>query len=337
MNNQNRSAASAKREQHKNQILMAICIVFGLLVLTFVILLITNLAMSIKDRAADPHDHPPIDEPNDPEQSDEPDEPDVPETPLFTTENYPSAAIHEGPLVLVNATHVYTFPATNSHLVTIYQELISSQNYGKYFSPVSSQLMMDRTAYQAMNKMLTAFSEQSGLGNAIVVADAYRSYEQQAAKNSSTAAGYSDHHTGLSCTLNVAGGNEIKNTAPYDWIYQNCHKYGFVVRYPADKTAFTGVGNYEECFRYVGAAHAYVMKTTNMCLEEYLTSLRSYTKDAPLKVTIEDASAQAGGAVYEIYYVASVGAETAVPVPTDATYTVSGDNEGGFIVTVKRS
>ena len=134
-----------------------------------------------------------------------------------------------------------------------------------------------------------------------------------------------------SCTLNVNGGNEIKNVAPYDWIYQNCHKYGFVVRYPADKAAITGVGNYEECFRYVGAAHAYVMKTNHMCLEEYLTSLRSYTKDAPLSVTTED------NATYEIYYVAAVGTETPVPVPTDATYTVSGDNEGGFIVTVKRS
>lgn len=333
MNHQNHSAIPAReqRERRKTHILMAICLVFGLLVLTFVTLLITNLVNAIADRTPDEPDEPPVEQPDEPDEPSLPEEPQEPEVPLFTTLPCATTAIHEGPLVLVNTSHVYTFPASNAHMVNIYQELFNSQTYGKYFSPVSSQLLMDRTAYQAMNKMLTAFSEQSGLGNAIVVADAYRSYEQQAAKNSSTGAGYSDHHTGLLCTLNVKGGNEIKNVAPYDWIYQNCHKYGFVVRYPADKAAITGVGNYEECFRYVGAAHAYVMKTNHMCLEEYLTSLRSYTKDAPLSVTTED------NATYEIYYVAAVGTETAVPVPTDATYTVSGDNEGGFIVTVKRS
>ncbi|MBO5898544.1 MAG: M15 family metallopeptidase [Clostridia bacterium] len=334
MNNQNHSAIPAReqRERRKTQILMAICLVFGLLVLTFVTLLITNIVNAIADRTPDEPDTPPVEQPDDiPDEPELPEEPQEPEVPLFTTLPCSTAAIHEGPLVLVNASHVYTFPANNGHMVNIYQELINSQTYSKYFSPVSAQLLMDRTAYQAMNKMLTAFSEQSGLGNAIVVADAYRSYEQQAAKNSSTKAGYSDHHTGLLCTLNVNGGNEVKNVAPYDWIYQNCHKYGFIVRYPADKASVTGVSNYEECFRYVGAAHAYAMKTGNLCLEEYLTSLRAYTKDAPLSVTTED------NATYEIYYVAAVGTETAVPVPTDATYTVSGDNEGGFIVTVKRS
>ena len=40
---------------------------------------------------------------------------------------------------------------------------------------------------------------------------------------------------------------------------------------------------------------------------------------------------------YEIYYVkAADGETTEVPVPVDCDYTVSGDNIGGFIVTITR-
>ena len=38
---------------------------------------------------------------------------------------------------------------------------------------------------------------------------------------------------------------------------------------------------------------------------------------------------------YEIYYVPASGMDTTeVPVPIENTYTISGDNQGGFIVTV---
>ena len=63
-----------------------------------------------------------------------------------------------------------------------------------------------------------------------------------------------------------------------------------------------------------------------------MSYVKSYTfGDRTLTVTTDD------GSSYEIYDVSATGAQTQVPVPENDTYTISGDNEGGFIVTVKLS
>ena len=117
------------------------------------------------------------------------------------------------------------------------------------------------------------------------------------------------------------------------WLGRNCYRYGFVVRYPATKSAITGVSDYEECFRYVGYIHAYIMKQNDMCLEEYLTYLRGYSagETTALSMTGDD------GNDYRIYYVPATGENTKIPVPENDPYTVSGDNESGFIITVTLS
>ena len=245
----------------------------------------------------------------------------------------PSSSINKGSLVLVNATHVYTFPDIT--LLNVYMTQATAQTLSKYFQMKDATLFMEQDAYQAMNKMLTAFSEQTGLCDVQLIA-AYRSFEQQNSLSSTIKGGYSDHHTGMTFALNVYKANgkahDISTLEEYRWIYDNCYKYGIVPRYPLDKFAQTGVNNYAECFRYVGYVHAYVMTTKNLCLEEYIPYLQSHTYgDGALKVTTDD------GSSYEIYYVAATGTTTEVPVPDHGNYTISGDNEGGFIVTVKLS
>ena len=101
------------------------------------------------------------------------------------------------------------------------------------------------------------------------------------------------------------------------------------MRYPNSKAAITGVSAYEYCFRYVGVAHATYMVTNNLCLEEYTARLAaSYTKDSPLEITAAD------GHKYEVYYVAASGDITTLEIPKNYVYDISGDNIGGFIVTV---
>ena len=87
-------------------------------------------------------------------------------------------------------------------------------------------------------------------------------------------------------------------------------------------------------YRYVGYPHAYYMKTNNMCLEEYLTFLEASCdySGTHLKFTADD------GRSFEIYFVrASAGGTTTLTVPADSsTYTISGNNFSGFIVTIEK-
>ena len=52
------------------------------------------------------------------------------------------------------------------------------------------------------------------------------------------------------------------------WIHQNCHRYGFILRYPEGKEDITKY-NYEPWhIRYVGSIANYIYNN-NLTLEEY--------------------------------------------------------------------
>jgi D-alanyl-D-alanine carboxypeptidase len=56
----------------------------------------------------------------------------------------------------------------------------------------------------------------------------------------------------------------------YDWLQQNAHRYGFILRYPADKTEITGYSYEPWHYRFVGAAAATEIHEHGLTLEEYL-------------------------------------------------------------------
>ena len=116
----------------------------------------------------------------------------------------------------------------------------------------------------------------------------------------------------------------------YTWFADNACKYGFIVRYPEGKQEQTGENPRNYTYRYVGIPHAVYMKENNLCLEEYISKVKSYTKEAPLEINTDSGS-------YSVYYVTAIEGGTSVDVPADKSYTVSGDNCGGFVVTVKMS
>ncbi len=80
--------------------------------------------------------------------------------------------------------------------------------------------------------------------------------------------GTSEHETGLAVDINPdreKSGDEV-----YRWLSENAHKYGFIKRYPEDKTEITGIGNEPWHYRYVGERAAREIKEKGMCLEEYI-------------------------------------------------------------------
>ena len=234
-----------------------------------------------------------------------------------------------GELILVNSSHAYTFPATNDHLIEIYNVWDKHRKDGFPYVLSGISKYMDKTTMSALDKMLTDFCTATGRDN-VQVRDAYRSKEDQEGK--SIPVGHSDHHTGLGVSLmytkdGMMPAYDLSLDSAYNWLFENCHKYGFVIRYPDDKADITGVSDYNYYFRYVGVAHATYMKANGLCMEEYIEALKEYDHKKPLTLTGAD------GKSYEVYYVAVEGSAT-VSYPTNYAYSFSGTNEGGVVVTV---
>ena len=81
--------------------------------------------------------------------------------------------------------------------------------------------------------------------------------------------GCSEHHTGLAFDITVPG-KSFGGTKQAKWIEEHCWEWGFILRYPADKTDITGITNEPWHFRYVGIEAATEMHETGECLEEYI-------------------------------------------------------------------
>ncbi len=82
-------------------------------------------------------------------------------------------------------------------------------------------------------------------------------------------AGCSENGAGLSVDI-ISASTGFASTDEYKWLTQNAFKYGFVLRYPDDKTDVTGMIYQPWHWRYVGTDAAIEMKNNNQCLEEYL-------------------------------------------------------------------
>ena len=86
--------------------------------------------------------------------------------------------------------------------------------------------------------------------------------------------GTSEHNLGLAVDI-VAKDYQIldekqEKTDEQQWLMENCWKYGFILRYPTDKTEETGIIYEPWHYRYVGQEAAREIMEQGICLEEYL-------------------------------------------------------------------
>ena len=88
------------------------------------------------------------------------------------------------------------------------------------------------------------------------------------------APGTSEHELGLALDIVDSSYPELEteqeDTPVQKWLMENSWKYGFVLRYPSDKSALTGIIYEPWHYRYVGVEAAKVMYKEKLCLEEYL-------------------------------------------------------------------
>lgn len=183
-------------------------------------------------------------------------------------------------LVLVNAGHVLSeeYPV----------DLESVEGY-----------QFDRRAAGALGEMLKAARAD---GVELVIISTYRSFEKSEwnfnekvnalleeghsqeeaeaeAERWIARPGMSEHNTGLALDVvssdyfDVYGRSletAFEGYRGFQWLYEHCTDYGFILRYPQDKEEVTGIHYEPWHYRYVGVEHAKAIEKRGITLEEYL-------------------------------------------------------------------
>lgn len=131
------------------------------------------------------------------------------------------------------------------------------------------------SAYRSYNKQESLFSMYTQ--NELAAHSGWTKAQAEAqVETYSCRPGTSEHQTGLCCDMHTLPGADV-SFADYDqakWLAENCWKFGFILRFPKDKTSITGISYEPWHFRYVGRYHAYKIWSQGLCLEEYVEQLK---------------------------------------------------------------
>lgn len=146
---------------------------------------------------------------------------------------------------------------------------------------------------------------------------------QAAADRYSARPGYSEHQTGLVFDLTDKAGNLLEDTAASNWLKNNAHRYGFVVRYQPGKEASTGYMPEAWHIRYIGK-EADEVYHSGLSLEEYYgfeggDYASSVTSSKPTTPSPQTPAIPAQG-VYRFTKRSSIKAEARMSAPELAYY-----------------
>ena len=151
--------------------------------------------------------------------------------------------------------------------------------------PVDSNLgrgKLREEVYEAYKKL---YADALEMGYNLKVVSAYRSYETQEAVYNryllddpqeivdtySARPGHSEHQSGLCLDVSEPGYSidDFYLTEASKWLAENCHKYGFIIRYPENKTDITGYQGEPWQIRYVGLDTAQDLVKRGITYDEY--------------------------------------------------------------------
>ena len=229
-----------------------------------------------------------------------------------------------GPLILVNPTHPLR-PQPGPELVPA--------------DPHRPGVLLERRCA----RLLRACVQDVGGGGGIVPVSGWRSQAEQQAIWDDTMEregedftrkyvalpGCSEHQTGLAIDLGEAAGeiDFIRPRFPEDGVCGAFRRaaagYGFIQRYRREKEAVTTIAEEPWHFRYVGAPHAALMEENGLCLEEY----RDFVAEKPRRCAL------AGGRAATVSWLPCPAEGLELPEP-EGCWQISGDNAGGFFLTV---
>ena len=245
----------------------------------------------------------------------------------------PAEMVRTGPLVLVNQSHPLAQEPTVASLL-----------------PPDSRrpnILLDARA----GTVLSRFLSDLGCAGEIVPVSGYRSRAEQEAifsrslRDSGEAftlayvalPGCSEHQTGLAIDLGEHRPDldfirpQFPDTGVFRTFRRRASEYGFILRYPEDKTNITGIQFEPWHFRYVGWPHARLMEREGLVLEEYIRLLEDYPESGP------HLRFQEQGRSFELYTVPRADLECLPDrLPRNTLCQWSGNNGNGVVVTVWR-
>lgn len=196
-----------------------------------------------------------------------------------TLESYENEMSLGGNLFLVNREYV---------LASDYQpdDLVKPNVRATY-----SNITMRKEAAEALEKMFqAAWAEE---GHTLIAVSGFRSYGQQSSifdrkvKNVGkkkamllvAPPGASEHQLGLAMDLGTPQNQQLNeafgNTKAGQWVRDNGHRFGFIIRYKEAWTEITGYADEPWHVRYVGVEHATRIYEMDIPLEYYIETLRN--------------------------------------------------------------
>lgn len=202
----------------------------------------------------------------------------------YLTETEPSKAVSSDRILVDPYSDLWYLVVVDS------QREIPSDYVPELAEVASSGVYLDFRVAPHYNEMYTAAKKD---GITLTPYSGYRSYARQernyknltntymsqynlsredAAKKAATVIlppGTSEHNLGLA--MDICNTNStFSSQKEYKWLMEHAHKYGFILRYTADKQDITGIIPEPWHWRYVGVEHAVKIKDSGLCLEEYL-------------------------------------------------------------------
>ena len=177
-------------------------------------------------------------------------------------------------LMLVNKYYYLDESYEPENLVTI------SQNYS--WGEKGSQKATEET-YEAF---LDMWEEANNNGYYFMVSSSYRTYKKQDlvykdyedsfgteyADSIAARPGFSEHQTGYTLDIfekNNSSQKTFHESEAYNWLKNNAHKFGFILRYPEDKEDITGYDFESWHYRYVGINVATYIYNNQITFDEY--------------------------------------------------------------------
>ena len=195
-------------------------------------------------------------------------------------------------LSLDNITHHVASEDNGWNLILVNRDSYIPDDYQVELTELSNGEKVDSRIYPELQEM---FNDARAQGYGLFVREGYRTQEEQQqlmnekieayeneGKSKSEAKklaeqwvaipGTSEHQLGIAVDIN-ADTTKSSSDDVYNWLAENAHTYGFIKRYPSNKTDITGVINEPWHYRYVGKEAASKIYSQGICLEEYIDTL----------------------------------------------------------------
>jgi len=201
-------------------------------------------------------------------------------------------------MVMVSETEARYFTSTGKEIILVNPWNFVPEDYEVELVKYNSRYQVAAQIYEPLKQML---ADCKTAGYTAIVGSAYRTHEYQEglfenkiqrvmkaegctreeamviAATVVAFPGTSEHQLGLAVDLvdikyQLLDENQ-ENTEAQKWLMEHCWEYGFILRYPNDKSEYTGIIYEPWHYRYVGTELAAELHELGISLEEYLDLL----------------------------------------------------------------